>query len=355
MQTNWIIASHPENVVRKNTPGTGLQTWEIAFWTACLPGSTQLNKGSFISDFPDKDQEGDRRAAFIQSMQDYVLGGGGLTVLGESTSLLPLAFPDKVTGTTLLEAGMTALSVSDPALANLAGSSFEVDTSAPVEIPQVELEELRAYVLTQDPDPFPAVFSFGYGEGLVICQPFPPGVLEKEDEIFSFLAATARTRALRVSMLKKVRSQRAAVMAEYPLLFSKENPAFSIEFTPPQGKNAMVLLHWEGDARVHLHIDDEQQRMALNHTRESSPFAWYSPMPNGKWYCKAELIETHEKVLPALLTCCSIDSPARKKLPQEYRFNPSKVQRCPKCKMPLNPTMKFCPACGRKVEKPTPR
>ena len=156
-------------------------------------------------------------------------------------------------------------------------------------------------------------------------------------------------------MLEKVHSQRAEVAAEYPFLLSSENPVFTVDFSPPQGKSAMVLLYWEGNARVLLHIDDDQQLMALNHTRDSGPFAWYSPKPGGKWSIKAEVAETSKKFLPALLTCCVIDSPARQKLPQGYRFNPGRVQRCPKCKMPLNPSMKFCPACGRKIDTPTPR
>lgn len=355
MQTNWIIASNPEKIMEKLAEETGLHAWEKTAWTDHLQGSSPLLKGLRISDFPNKDQDGERIAAFAYSLRDYVLSGGCLTVKGESASLLPLVFPDTVMGTRWIEAGQAVFSVSDPALANLVGSSIQIETPVPVEVPRIENDGLRTFVQTDVPNPVALVFSFQYGNGLVICQPFPLGTFDQDDILLVFLAAIAQSQSLRVSMFEKVRSQHAAVMAEYPLLLSKENPAFSIEFTPPQGKNAMVLLHWEGDARVHLHIDDEQQRMALNHTRESSPFAWYSPMPNGKWYCKTELIESHENVLPALLTCCSIDSPARKKLPQEYRFNPSKVQRCPKCKMPLNPTMKFCPACGRKVEKPTPR
>jgi hypothetical protein len=199
------------------------------------------------------------------------------------------------------------------------------------------------------------VFSFDHGDGMVICQPFPLGALEKEDMLLAYLEAFAQTRSLRVSMQEKAHNQRAAVMAEYPLLLSKENPAFTVEFSPPPGKNAMVLLDWEGDARVHLHIEDGQQRMALNHIRESGFFAWYSPMPEGKWYCKAELVETRETIVPALLTCCAINPPARQKHPQGYHPNPGRVQRCPKCKMPLNPAMKFCPACGREVENPAPR
>ena len=353
MWANWIITSNPEAIRDKVAAATGLPTWEAGTWGEMArepAGQQALN----VSDFPAAEQQ-EQAAAFASRLREYVQNSGCLTALGESAALLALAFPEKVTGLRRIEPGKAQLKAVEPALVYLTGEHFLIELTAPLPVPAVLPDSLQVFIQQDAPDPAPVVFAFAFGGGSVICQPLPPGSIEGEDTLLAFLSATAQVQPVRSAMLEKAKKERASVAAEYPLLLSTEKPAASIGFTPPQGKSALVLMYWQGNARVHLHIDDERGRSALNHTRESPPFAWYAPMPGATWHCKAELLESRDSILPVLLACCLIDPPARKKFPQGNPAGPGKVRRCPKCKMPLNPTMKFCPACGRKVDLPTPR
>jgi len=353
MQANWIITSNPEAIRDKVAAATGLPTWKAGAWDELAVDSAG-QQNLFLSDFPAAEQQ-EQAAAFAGRLRDYVQNGGCLTVLGESASLLALVFPEKVTGFRRIEPGKAQLKAVEPALAYLTGEYFPIELTAPLVVPAVLPDSLQVFIQQDVPDPEPVVFAFEFGSGSVICQPLPPGSIEGEDTLLAFLPATAQAQSVRPAMLEKAKKEHAAIAAEYPLLLSAEKPVVSIGFSTPQGKSALVLLYWQGNARVQLHIEDERGRVALNHTRESPPFAWYAPMPGAAWHCKAELLESRDPVLPVLLACCTIDPPARKKYPQGNPAGAGKVRRCPKCKMPLNPTMKFCPACGRKVDLPTPR
>ena len=353
MQANWIITSSPEKVKDK-VAATGLQTWEISAW-ADMAGDPARHQALILSDFPAAEQQEEQAAAFAGSLREFVQNGGCLTALDGSTSLLTMAFPEKVTGIRWLETGQAALTVTDPALAQIAGEHLLPGLTAPLAVPQAQPEDLRVFIQLDAREPVPVVFAFEFGNGLVLCQPILQSSMERYDTLLEFLTAAAQSLPFRLGMLDKAKKERALIAAEYPLLLSAESPVSSVCFTPPQGKSALVLLYWQGNARMHLHIKDELGRIALNHTRESSPFAWYSPMPGGTWHCKAELVESQDGVLPALLACCNIDPPSRRKFPQGTPAGPARIRRCPKCKMPLNPTMKFCPACSRKVDEPTPR
>ncbi len=354
MQANWIITSNSERVIEKLNALNGLQAYEISTWVDMAEEPARLQQALILSDFPSLEQRDEQAASFSATLRDYVHNGGGLTVLGESAAVLASAFPELVTGIHKVETGQTVFSITDPALAHLAGEKIAVDLTTPLVIPQVEGENLQVFVQLAGLEPLPVVFAFTHGGGYVFCQPFPLGILEKEDTLVLFLAATTQTQPFRKGMLEKVKKERASVAAEYPFLLSGMNPSISIDFSPLQGKNAFVLLYWQGNARIHLYIEDELGRLALNHTRESPPFAWYAPMPGGKWRCRADLVESQDAVLPMLLACCNIDSPARRKFPQGNPAGPARVRRCPKCKMPLSPDLKFCPACGRKVDLPAP-
>lgn len=285
-----------------------------------------------------------------QNLRNFVQAGGSLVGLQGSATRLQAAFPETALQLTQMKAGELTMTVCDPALAEITGATLTFSTDQSWEMLQPDTADtFQVYLTTEAPVQTPVVYSFVSGIGMVFSQPLETHNRIWDDALFKHLFASAFVHPLNIKARQKQKMEHAVPLVEYPMVFPMITPAFPVEFSPAEDKIAMVMLHWDGDSKLHLHIEDELQRMVLNQSSSQSTMVWSASLPGGKWYCSITQPEEHGVIVPAILSVCAAEPFAMRKLPQKPSSIPHQSKRCPACNMPLNHTMRFCPACGRKV------
>ncbi len=350
MQTVWVIGRDSHQTVAKlgEVPGLPLmgsisgkqltqhpEVYQNGIWSIMLPTIPPDEKNLQM---------------LAQNLRSFVQTGGSLLGLQGSATLIQTAFPEAGLRINTTEAGKMTMSVCDPALEEITGSSLTISTEHCWESLQPDADgTFQVYLATETPKLTPVVYSFMSGTGRVFIQPVETRGKAWEDTLSKHLLASALVQSLHLKTRQKQQREHAIPLAEYPMVFPQITPIFPIEFSPAEDKIAMVMLHWDGTSKLHIHIEDELQRMVLNQSSSQSSMVWAASLPGGKWYCTVTQPEKQADIVPAILSVCAAKPFAMRKLPLKPSFLSHPPKRCSACNMPLNPTMRFCPACGRKV------
>ncbi len=314
MQTIWILSAKPQETLEEYRNLSGFPAARIVQWDELSADPTQFMDTVSILSLPETWGSGDSSTESVKIIADFVDQGGCLLALEGTENLINTAFP-----------------------------GFLQDNPS-------EQQDIQSQLI---PDPAQAVISFSYGKGFVQVNTLPSQLDNpaRETDLMAFMITNALVHPARLTLLERLKRDRTQPIKQTPIFLENPASSYTSTFEAPLDRTAQVLLNWEGDTRIHLRIEDERGKMSLDHESSQPPMVWTASLPGGKWLCKVSLAGEDTPAAPVFLVQAAVFPFIRRMLPQNSPGPVVRTRRCPACKMPLNPTSLFCPACGREVDK----
>jgi hypothetical protein len=325
---------------------------ELSPWRELLDNPSVCIYKNLVISFPFSDISPEHIQCLGEKIRAFVKSGGCLIDVDDPSELFTGTFSNKFPESKSIKIEKTSLTAGDPLLVDQVGVGLVEKLSGETALLFQKQPDMNPIVQVHGKDDLLAGFSFPFEKGFVIFCGLPLGLLENEqqDKFFSYLIYSGQTHFLQNQARERQHLERADIVTQRVFMMIDIPAPDPITFSLPSEQNALVMLGWEGDARLHLHIEDEQHHMALDHSSDRSPIVWGASLPGGEWHCQVSIFSLKCDVVPVLLTIFSTPPLLRRKFPQTYASTRFRIKHCRYCHMPLNPSMLFCPACGKKVE-----
>jgi hypothetical protein len=352
MQPIWIISENPTDVFDRLNRLFPYLRLRLFPWEGLDTHSNGILHENLVISFTTKDTAPESFQRFRVKVQLFLESGGCLIGLDDPFDLFKETFPEAFRDRRPINIDKSTLISTDPLLANWAGKSLVENLPGQSALLFPKQRNMKSIICFLEQDEMLAAFSFPFENGFVIFWGLPPGLFteEQKDELLTYLINNSQTHLLQTNAQEKKRLERAEIVDQHMLMMNSTTLMKPITFSLSPELNAMVMLDWEGNAGFHLHIEDGQHHMALDHSSDRTPMVWGASLPGGVWLCQVSLSSSESEVIPALLTILSTPPLLRRKSPQKPPSSHSQVRRCRHCHMPLHPSMLYCPACGKKVE-----
>lgn len=352
MQPIWITSSNPQEVFNRLNRLFPFLRMRICAWKDLWDNTSTIYDENLVIASPEPGTPSENITQIAESFQAFLEKRGCLIGLADSFELFTSSFPDMLHESKPVESESISLIVVDSLLATQIGTEQVKGIPGQTVYFQSRHKELNPLICLPGQEDLLAAFTFSCKNGFVIFWGLPLELEteEQKDALFTFLITRSLTHSLQEKARERQHLERAEVVIQHAFMMTQNTRIDPVVFSLQTDKNAMVILNWEGNARLHLHIEDEHNHMGLDHSSDRSPMVWGAPLTGGEWHCQVSLISTDDAVVPVLLTVFSVAPLLRRKTPQRPVPPSPQPRRCRFCNMPLNSTMLYCPACGKKVE-----
>ncbi len=351
MQPIWIISANPPEVFSRLNRLFPTLKVELSPWGELLDNLSVCVYQNLVISFPSSDISPENIQCLGEKIRAFVKKGGCLIEVDDASELFTGIFSNKFPESKSIQFEKISLIAEDPLLVDQGGVGLLRSLAGETALLFQKQADMNPIVHVHEQDNLLAAFSFPFEEGFVIFWGLPLDLLEDEqqDRIFSYLINSGQTQFLQKQARERQHLERADIVTQRAFMMIENTAPDPITFSIPSEQNALVMLGWEGGARLHVHIEDGQHHMALDHSSDRSLIVWGASMPGGEWHCQVSLSSSECEAIPALLTILSTPPLLRRKYPQKPVPAHSQVKRCWYCHMPLNSSMLYCPACGKKV------
>ncbi len=352
MQSIWIISANPLEVFNRLNRLFPYLKVELSPWGELLNNPSVCNNKNLVISFPFSNMSPENIQCFGDQVRAYVKNGGCFIDVDDPSGFFTDTFSDKFQESKSIQIEKASLITGSPLFTDQVGVGLIESQSCGTALLFQKQPDMNPIVQVQGQDDLLAAFSFPIEKGFVIFWGLPLGWLDdkQQDKLFSYLISSGQTQLLQKQVRERQNLERAEIVTQRVFMLMENAAPDPISFSLPTEQNALVMLGWEGNARIHLHIEDGQHHMALDHSSDRSPIVWGASMPGGEWHCQVLLSSSECEAMPVLLTILSTPPLLRRKYPQKPIPAHPQVKRCRYCHMPLNSSMLYCPTCGKKVE-----